>query len=599
VVLTRLALWLIVTAGLGVVFTAPLWPDQRLLFTVNLAVAVSFCAAGALLWDEPGQRATAAAFGVASILWNAAWLNEWRVGPLPLISTLVGPAPALVAVWGLLRYPRPWFQRRSRWRLVVLLGFVQSWTVPLVVFSRPAWHEFRPAAGWWTVWANPGAYHAASLFYQVGTTAVAIGFGILFVVGPTRMSGPDRRHLRPVAWATAAAGAATAVSNLGWLFGDDRNVIYRFSDAEGAVLVCVPVAFLVTVVRRRLDGGRVAPLATRLRQTSDIGQVSAALRETLSDPSMQLWFWVPSARSWVDAAGRAGPPPGDAPGRFVCEIPGADGARLAVLTGDEGLARNRPLVDAAARAVALSLESGRLQAALQAEIHRVARSAERMAEVVDAEQRRIAHAIEEGAQRRLVNLERRLGRLRKTVESADARRSLAEASRQLREARQELHLLARGQAPPVLGRGGLQPAVAELVDGAALPDELDLGDRSTTITVDIAVGRFDGTIERAAYFVVAEAVANAVKHAAARRITVGVAVVVGPGDGPGGVLGIEVTDDGRGGADRRGHGLTGIFRRVHALGGTADLSTPPAGGTRVLAWLPLGPGADRGTERYG
>ncbi|MGF7237867.1 MAG: hypothetical protein ACQSGP_23335 [Frankia sp.] len=642
----RGAVWVLVTGGLAVLFIEPMAAHQPLLFGVNIAVAVSFSAAGAIVWDEPGQRATAIAFAIASILWPAAWLNEWRVGPYPLISTLVGPTPVLVAAWGLLRFPRPWFSGRAGRRVLALLVFVATWIVPVVVFSRPAWNGFPPDGAWPTIWPNRTAFHAATLFYDVGTIAVTIGFGALFVIRPSRMSGPDRRYAVPVAWATGAAGLASAVTGLGWMLGDSENVRYWFSDVEGCVLVGVPAAILAVVIRRRLDGGRVAAFAQRLRGTSDIRQVRSALREMLSDPSAQLWYWMASDE-WLDADGVSGPPPDGADGQLVHPVPGTDGAPLALLTGDRALARDRALVETAARAVASSLEIGRRLAALQAEIAGVARSTARMTEAVDAEQARFAHALEEGTQRRLERLETRLGDLGATVEEPATRQVLGDALRQLRETRHELNLLARGQAPPILGRAGLAAAVGELVTRMAVPRHVD--DGSVVIEVDVVAARFDGPIERAAYFVTAEAVTNAVKHADARRIDIVVSVTVpsatdrgatepnatepnatgrgatesaepaghasddddhpgyddegatseaarhmssqegSDGRGISGVLEIVVSDDGRGGADQRGHGLTGIARRVQALGGTADVYSPRMDGTRISAWLPLGP----------
>lgn len=616
----RTARWTLVTGGLAVLFIEPLAARQPLLFAVNLAVALAFSAAGAIVWDEPGQRATAVAFGIAAILWPAAWLNEWQTGPLPLISTLIGPAPVLVGVWGLLRFPRPWFSGRAGRAILALLVFIATWTVPIVIFSRPSWHSFPPGEAWPTVWPDRTAFHAATSFYDAGTAAVAVGFGALFVIRPIWMSGPDRRYAVPVAGATGAAGLAFAVTGLIWMFGGAESVLYGFSDAEGVILLGVPAAILLVVIRRRLDGGRVAELADRLRATSDIGQVRSALRAMLSDPSAQLWYQVEETGEWLDADGTSGVPPDGTDGRFVHAVAGAEGTTLALLTGDPALARNRPLVETAARAVAASMENGRRQAGLHAEIAGVSRSTARMTTAVDAEQARFAHALEEGTQQRLEGLEERLGDLDTDAAAPAAREVIGEALRQVRETRYELQLLARGQAPPVLGQAGLAPAVGDLVGRLAPPSDRAGG--SVVIEVDIPAARFDSPIERAAYFVIAETVTNAVKHARAHRVTIVVTTgadadgdaepdpdadahdAAEPGaaepstgqpgagpDGPGasGVLEIVVSDDGRGGADPRGHGLSGIAHRVRALGGTTDVDSPATGGTVISAWLPLNP----------
>ena len=99
------------------------------------------------------------------------------------------------------------------------------------------------------------------------------------------------------------------------------------------------------------------------------------------------------------------------------------------------------------------------------------------------------------------------------------------------------------------------------------------------VALDVPAGRFPDAIEACAYFVVAEALANAAKHAHASRMAVRVEAA--------GVLTVEVVDDGAGGAGFGGSGLIGIRDRVESLGGTLVLESPPGTGTRIHAELPL------------
>jgi signal transduction histidine kinase len=103
------------------------------------------------------------------------------------------------------------------------------------------------------------------------------------------------------------------------------------------------------------------------------------------------------------------------------------------------------------------------------------------------------------------------------------------------------------------------------------------------VDIDVPDDRFPPAIEAAAYYVTAEALANVAKYAGATGAQVHVAE-----DGEAGAIVIEVVDDGIGGADpARGSGLEGLEDRVEALDGTFDVASPPGGGTRIRATIPM------------
>ena len=192
-------------------------------------------------------------------------------------------------------------------------------------------------------------------------------------------------------------------------------------------------------------------------------------------------------------------------------------------------------------------------------------------DVQDAELRRIERDLHDGAQARLVALGMSLG-LAEQKFAADperARELVAEARHGVGEALRELRDLARGIHPPVLSDRGLGAAVATLADQSGLP---------VTVAVDLD-GRLPPPVETAAYFVAAEALANAAKHSGASRIAVRARRNAG-------MLELEVEDDGCGGANPSGSGLTGLRRRVEALDGTLEVASPPGGPTTVRAELP-------------
>jgi signal transduction histidine kinase len=193
-------------------------------------------------------------------------------------------------------------------------------------------------------------------------------------------------------------------------------------------------------------------------------------------------------------------------------------------------------------------------------------------DVQAAELRRIERDLHDGAQARLVALSMHLGRAEARL---DDQPELAELVRQAREeagsAIAELRDLARGIAPPVLADRGLAAAVEGLGRRSAIP-----------VTVEAQIDkRPPPVVETAAYFVAAEALTNAAKHAGGVPVHVR---TVREGD----TVVVEVTDNGSGGADPGGSGLTGLRHRVEALDGRLTVTSPAGQGTTIRAELPCG-----------
>jgi signal transduction histidine kinase len=185
--------------------------------------------------------------------------------------------------------------------------------------------------------------------------------------------------------------------------------------------------------------------------------------------------------------------------------------------------------------------------------------------------RRIERDLHDGAQARLVALGMSIGLAEQKLSSdpAAAQELLADARRGAHEALEELRDLARGIHPPVLADRGLEAAIAALAD-------------RTPLRVNLAVDvdrRPAPPVETAAYFVVAEALANAGKHSGAGQVDIGIRR-------DGGELVVEIVDDGRGGADAAGNGLSGLRRRVAALDGSLEVTSPAGGPTTVRAVMP-------------
>ena len=218
-----------------------------------------------------------------------------------------------------------------------------------------------------------------------------------------------------------------------------------------------------------------------------------------------------------------------------------------------------------AELLALGLESAEAREQLNA-------SRLRILEAGLNERRRLERNLHDGAQQRLVSLAIQLRVLETQLDGgADGAKQLVSgARRELDLAMKELRELARGLHPAILTQRGLAAALGSLADSAALPVGI----------IGASDERLPEAVEAGAYFVVAESITNAVKHANASGIEIRLERV------PGG-LRIQIADDGRGGADpSAGTGLRGLSDRIEALGGRFSVADRPGGGTVVSVELP-------------
>ena len=191
-------------------------------------------------------------------------------------------------------------------------------------------------------------------------------------------------------------------------------------------------------------------------------------------------------------------------------------------------------------------------------------------DVQAAELRRIERDLHDGAQARLVSLTMQLGRAEERVsDQPEVAALLRRAREDAGAAIAELRDLARGIAPPILADRGLAAAIEALGRRAPMPVTVDADPDQRPLPV----------VETAAYFVVAETLTNVAKHGGGAAARVRVQRV---GDD----LVITIADEGPGGADPNGGGLTGLRHRVEALDGTLTVTSPPGGGTTVHAELP-------------
>jgi PAS domain S-box-containing protein len=215
--------------------------------------------------------------------------------------------------------------------------------------------------------------------------------------------------------------------------------------------------------------------------------------------------------------------------------------------------------------VSLAVASAQARADLIASRARLVRAG-------DEQRRKLERNLHDGAQQRFVSvvLKLRMAQARLRTDPEAAADLLGEVSRELDTGLEELREIARGLHPAVLGDHGLRRAVEALTARVPIPVGIDIPDE-----------RLPDDVEATAYYIVAEALTNVVKHAAATHAEVSIRR-------EGSILRCEVGDDGRGGADASsGTGILGLRDRAEAAGGTLWLTSPAGGGTTLTAALPL------------
>lgn len=274
------------------------------------------------------------------------------------------------------------------------------------------------------------------------------------------------------------------------------------------------------------------------------------------------------------------PDPGQQYGTLNMGLYTVDSTGLAFVNTAIGLALaplalllNRGLVAAHAALAARILGPSEDQR-LKARVGELASSRAGAVEAAQDQLERIERDLHDGAQARLVALAMELGmaeeELERNPEAAveTVKRARAEALAALGELRD----LSRGLRPALLEERGLTAAIEALVGRSPLP---------ATVSFVGAIDTVPGTVQTAAYFVVAEALTNAAKHSGAERASVRLELAAGR-------LSVRIEDAGRGGADQDGAGLDGLRKRVAALDGDFGVASPAGGPTVIRAEIPCG-----------
>ena len=542
----------------------PVWVLD--LFTVG---GLIYAAAGLVAWwRRPSNGLGVIMFGGA-LVWLTVALANTAVTVLAAVGIVLASVPLAIIVHLLLAFPSGRLQSpTARW--VTGLGYATTVVlqVPLYVFVPSGSPGGILAAA-----DRPGLAAAGAWLQDLVGLGVMLATALILAARLRRAPRAQRRGLLPLDLYGIAAVLLTPLlrSTIQPLTGMSAAAIAAM---QIVALSLVPVAFAAGMLR----GG--------FARTSEIQELGAwlgadaasrpslerALARALGDDSVRLAYWMPAQHAYTGANGRPLAVPGAGHGRAAAEIR-LDGRRIGAIIYDGTLIEDPGLVQAAGQVVAIAVDRERLTAELLASQEELRESRIRLVTAADAERRRIAQNLHDGLQTKLVLLALEAQQL---AGEPGAGRAVARAATVLRgridAAAAELRELVHAVMPAPLIERGLAAAAEDLADRMPLPTELDIG-------VD---GTLPDAVSATAYFVIAEGLSNAVKHAQASKLSLSLTRA-------GGTLLVEVRDDGIGGAaPGSGLGLRSLADRVDTLGGRLFVTSQAGLGTSLRAELPCG-----------
>ena len=360
----------------------------------------------------------------------------------------------------------------------------------------------------------------------------------------------EQRALRQVATLVAGGASqselfAAVAQQASRVLGGPPAALLRYGSEGDAVVVAASGGLAVPGMRVAADGGGIAAAVQRCSgpvRVDSYATLEGAAGDAAREVGMRAAVGAPIVVAGV---------------LWGTVIAMSDDEPLPPVTEDR-LAKFAALV-------ATAIDNTESAAELSASRARVVAAA-------DESRHRIQRDLQEGAERRLVETTTTLRLAAGAIGDAGERVSglLRESLDNAERATAELQELARGMLPAALDHGGLRAGVESLVAQMDLP-----------VQVDVPAGRLPRPVETTAYFVVAEALTNALKHSGAAHARVRGIVDEG-------ALALEIADDGVGGADPAGGtGLLGLADRVAAAGGAISIASPPGGGTTLAVTVPV------------
>ena len=522
-------------------------------------------------WRRPDN-----AFGKWMIVTSFAWMaqaltfaNSSLVFTVGLVIAYVFP---FALVQTLVRFPTGRVESRTDSWVLRLVAVALSLVLLSTLFSTSKGFGIENGPRNLLLLADAPAVSAV-LFILANAISIVLVLALIhsFTTKYSVASPPMRRLIGPVLWTSTALLALLGISSIFSIA--ELDTAEQFTGfVAAAIAMLLPLAFLVGLARSKLIRGQaLGRMLERVAHETDPVKMQEAVAEALGDPSVELAFWLPDTRQYVDARGLPTSEPGAGSLR-AASVVSMDGRKVALIIHDGALLEEPEKIEAVSRGAALAFENARLEAEVRANVADLRASRVRIVEAGDAARREIERNLHDGAQQNLISLALKLQLARNRVDSdpRGAIEILDGAGAELEQTMAELRELARGIHPAVLSDRGLDAALLALAHRAPLPVEVG----------EMPEDRLPEPVEAAAYYVVAESLTNVVRYAEASRAKVDISRIEG-------IVRIRIADDGIGGADpRQGSGLNGLSDRIAALDGSLALESPVGEGTIVEVMIP-------------
>jgi signal transduction histidine kinase len=481
---------------------------------MEIAAGLGLITAGGLAMLNQHRARVGALAVAAGIVWLATDWVAWDGGPLFARSLAMVAVPLLLPVLLHLgaAYPSGHLSGRLVRRTVAAV-YVVACAVSLIwALVRDPFHE---RYCWSNCTGNSFLVHADADLARTVTTwwrgfmvIVALALAVSCMWRLALATPVTRRALAPILVPLAATGVVQLIYTVA-LLNDPAESTARqpfpaLFAARAATLIILAAGIAVAIARDLRRRRAVAGLADELGAAPEPGSLRAALRRSLGDDGLDVYYWLPGRGGYVDAAGNEVQPRLQAEQMITPVV--RDGERVAAVVHDRTLATMDDLERDITASSRLAIDNERLVAQSMAQIADLRASRARIIEAADDSRRRLERDLHDGAQQRMLALSYALQLALADAQAAsDVRLTnvLQAATDETSRALEALRDLAHGIYPVILADAGMTPALGAFADTVPIHVELNTVPQ-----------RLDSEVEIAAYVTITTCVEAAAQRSA-------------------------------------------------------------------------------------